>query len=145
MKLQDAYFAELNSFGTWAKIGYTAPGEKVKGASDGSYASTNFTYSGGNTPAEVTCPDNYENKAGVCTNSEDATTSAKGAKLSEGWKAKNNVQLNDCTSGDHWKISAESVEASKLTAASASYTSAALDDGCLALTPNFAAIAASSK
>ena len=42
MKLQDAYFTEINEYGGWGKIGYTPAG---KGSSV-SYKATTFTYTG---------------------------------------------------------------------------------------------------
>ena len=64
MKLADVYFVENNALGTWAQIGYNAP----NGSAGANASSTNFTYTGAETPT-----------------SGQAT-----------WTAANKVALNDC-------------------------------------------------
>ena len=64
MKLADIYFTENNVLGTWAQIGYNAP----NGSAGGNASSTNFSYTGAETPT-----------TGQAT-----------------WTASNKVALNDC-------------------------------------------------
>ena len=63
VKLQDAYVSESNLVGTWAKIGYVAPGA-AKAGDDGT--TTNFTYTGA---------------------IESDTLAVAGLGKTEGWKA----------------------------------------------------------
>ena len=72
VKLQDAYVSESNLVGTWAKIGYVAPGAAK---ADGSSETTNFTYTGAIT---------------------SDTLAVAGLPKTEGWKAAARVALNDC-------------------------------------------------
>lgn len=83
--MQDAYAVEKNNVGTWALIGYTAPG---KANDDGSSSTTNFTYSG----ATVS-------ESGV-------TTQVTGA-----WTANNIPTLNECIpkSGGNWIVSTNAI------------------------------------
>lgn len=69
MKLADVYFTEKVELGTWSQIGYNAP----NGSAGANASSTNFSYSGAESPA-----------SGAAT-----------------WTAANKVALNDCaaTSG----------------------------------------------
>ena len=127
MKLQDAYFAETNTLGKWAKIGYNMN------------STTNFNYGGSDVEAS-------ETKDG------DVVT---GSTLSNGWTAENKTNLNDCAKGVNWKISAATVDpknasgtgtnATAASGASIAYTSEKLSDGCSALTPKFVEIAPEAK
>lgn len=144
MKLQDAYFAETNNLGNWSKIGYKMA------------SSTNFTYGGDAVTPKTTCAEGSKLKDDKCVLSSDDTKdgAVAGASITDGWTAKNNVNLNDCAADVNWKISAETVDPqsasgdNKATGASITYSSEALSDGCAALTPKFteiAPVASSSK
>ena len=112
MKLQDAYAAESNQLGTWALIGYTAPGTK-KSADE--YSSTVFKYTGGMSEAE--------------------DLKAEGATAQTGaWEAEALTALNDCPSGAKWSIA--------VTGATTGVTyensySGSNEANCNPLTPNF--------
>lgn len=83
VKLQDAYVSESNLVGTWAKIGYVAPGAP-KAGEDGT--TTNFTYTGAITVDTLAVADLSEFK--------------------EGWKAAARVALNDCPpTASAWTVS----------------------------------------
>ncbi len=75
MKLQDAYASESNAVGTWDLIGYKAPSNNEKETSKEASSTTNFSYS----------------NTGISTQTE-----LKGLTNKSGWKAVNNVTLNDC-------------------------------------------------
>ena len=110
VKLQDAYAAESNQLGTWALIGYTAPGTKN---SDGTFESTVYKYSGAMTAA-------------VALAETGATAQAKA------WSAKATVALNDCKKDSEWNIA--------VTGATngVTYANTYSDQtNCEALTPNF--------
>lgn len=93
MKLQQAYFSENSKFGSWAKIGYNAPG----GTSGSSSVLTNFTYGDGTVEVE-----------------DDVTTT-----LTTSWNAKNNAKLNDCNSAYNWTVKVQVVDNADKYAASA--------------------------
>ena len=72
VKLQDAYVSESNLVGTWAKIGYVAPGAPKAGEQG---TTTNFTYTGAITSDSL---------------------AVANLQKTEGWKATARVALNDC-------------------------------------------------
>ena len=110
VKLQDAYVSESNLVGSWAKIGYVAPGAK-KAGDDGT--TTNFTYTGA---------------------IKSDTVAVAGLQKKEGWKAAARVALNDCPSGSAWIVSVEGNDNKN----SVSYEAAPPADKCGdALTPTF--------
>jgi hypothetical protein len=95
VKLQQAYFSENSKFGSWAKIGYNAPG----GTSGSSSVLTNFTYGDG------------------VVEKEDDITSTETTTLN----AKNNAKLNDCGSDYNWIVKVQVVDnADKYTASAGS-------------------------
>ena len=123
MKLQNAYISEKgDSVGNWYKIGYNGPGEWTTSATAVSTAkgaatkSTNFTYTDGLAPAQLT-----------------------GLEETVALTIANIAKLNDCVNGDNWTVSIEA-GASGTAAGEAVYTSEIKGTGCDALTPNFAAI-----
>ena len=113
MKLQQAYVSETAAFGGWQKIGYTGPGASVANA-NGSTATTNFKYEGGF--------------------AKDAASIAAGAS-NYGWKASNITKLNDCETGENWKVAL-----SALSEGNETMVTSVTAGGCAALTPNFDAI-----
>ncbi len=111
MKLQDAYFTEINEYGGWGKIGYTPAGT----GSSTSYKATTFTYTGAREWDESTK-----------TGKEDA------------WKAVNTeTALNDCDKGKgEWTIKDET--ASTVTKYDASIKeNGGNNNDCAILTPSF--------
>ena len=91
VKLQDAFIAETGTYyGSWNKIGYTAPGQTAAGtASSATGSTTNFTYT----------------QVGSYSADETATVpSGTGAQV---WKAANRLKLNDCPAGENWNIKLE--------------------------------------
>jgi prepilin-type N-terminal cleavage/methylation domain-containing protein len=78
VKLQDAHAAETGAAGTWAAIGYIAPGAKQNNSSE-SYSTTVFDYT--------------NSFAGVDHNTT-MVGSINGA--TEGWRATAKTALNDC-------------------------------------------------
>jgi len=126
VKTQLAYVSEKDSVGSWDVIGYQAPGEGT-----GAYlkATATFTYA-----------DGYS----------DATTAEIPASATLGWKAGNNVKLNDCakpasapaagTTTSIWNITFKSTTAGD--AGSLAFTSAVDGTGtsCQVLTPSFSTI-----
>ena len=69
-------------------------------------------------------------------------STVSGSTITDGWTAENPIKLNDCNSGINWKISATTKNDVNATGgASLTYTSAKLDAGCEALTPQFTNIA----
>lgn len=110
VKLQDAYVSESNLVGTWAKIGYVAPGAAK---ADGSSETTNFTYTGAIT---------------------SDTLAVANLGETEGWKAAARVALNDCAIGSAWTVSVTG----NTNGNSVSYKAAPPADKCGdALTPTF--------
>ena len=81
VKLQDAYVSESNLVGTWAKIGYVAPGAATAGVQG---TTTNFTYTGAIT---------------------SDTLAVANLPNTEGWKAVARVALNDCAVNSAWTVS----------------------------------------
>lgn len=130
MKLQDAYYAETASAGTWAKIGYAMNDSK------------NFKYAGGTVEPTNTCKTgSWNSEENKC---KDGTTESTvtGSTITDGWTAENPVKLNDCAAGVNWKISATTTNDANATGgASLTYSSAKLDTGCETLTPQFSNIA----
>lgn len=92
VKLQDAFIAETGTYyGSWNKIGYTAPGQTNAGtASSATGSTTNFTYS----------------QVGFYSTDETATVPASGAGA-QVWKAANRLKLNDCPADENWNIKLE--------------------------------------
>ncbi len=131
MKLQDAYAAESNAIGTWALIGYSMPG------------STQFTYAEDASTLTITCSTgtlNAETKKCEVANSDG--TKSEGvvgtSTYSEAWSASNKAQLNDCTAGKNWKISAKiNQSGASVSAGSVVYDATVTGTGCQALTPTF--------
>ncbi len=122
IKLQDAYVSERNLVGTWAQVGYVAPGANKAGV-DGT--TTNFA---------------YLQKMPTASNLTAGTSS-----LGKTWGAANIVALNDCDiqtspSADaaHWYIEVSNTS----TGNSISYKTAFASDqtDCEQLTPSFTMI-----
>lgn len=80
MKLADAHAAETGAVGTWAAIGYIAPGSKN---GPESYTTTVFDYTNSFTGADT-------QKGTTMVGSLSAAT--------EGWRATTKTALNDCSS-----------------------------------------------
>ena len=120
MKLQQAYISESATFiGSWALIGYKAPGSTGTDAG----ATTNFSYA----PASG---------APTGANSTALATGVTGA-----WTATNNAKLNDCPSAANWTVSVSASSAG--VAGEATYTAAFKADNkaaCQPLTPSFETI-----
>lgn len=123
MKLQNAYISEKgDSVGNWYKIGYNGPGEwttsatTVTTAKGAATKSTNFTYTDGLAPAQLS-----------------------GLGETVALTIANIAKLNDCAAGDNWTVSIKAADAAS-AAGEAVYTSEIKGTGCDALTPNFAAI-----
>ena len=123
VKTQLAYVSEKDSVGSWDVIGYQAPGE-----GDNAYvkATATFTYA-----------DGYS----VATTAEIPTSKTVG------WKAGNNVKLNDCvkpttptagTADGVWTVKFNSSTAGD--AGSLAFTSTVNGTGCPVLTPSFSTI-----
>lgn len=123
VKVQLAYVNEKDSTGSWDVIGYQAPGTK---GSAWLSATTTFTYA-----------DGYS----VATTAEIPTSATVG------WKAGNNVKLNDCakvataptagSTGSTWtvKYSGSAGDAGSLT-----FASTVSGPDCQVLTPSFPTI-----
>lgn len=79
VKLQQAYVAEANEYGSWKLIGYTAPN---------SGETNNFEYT-----ATALAEDGASSK--------DAETNV--------WEAANKAKLNDCEAGKNWTISTNTI------------------------------------
>ena len=79
VKLQQAYVAEANEYGSWKLIGYTAPN---------SGETNNFEY----TATAL---------AGDGASSKDAEDNV--------WEAANKAKLNDCEAGKNWTISTNEI------------------------------------
>ena len=92
MKLQDAYIAETGTYyGSWNKIGYTAPGQTAQGSKTSASGQTaNFKYE----------------QVGTYSDAETATVPASGSGA-DTWQASNLVKLNDCPAAVNWKIKLE--------------------------------------
>lgn len=133
VKLQDAYYAETASAGTWAKIGYAMENSK------------NFEYGGKTVEPTNTCSAGSSWDAGTskCKGTDENNDgSVTGSTIANGWTAKNPVKLNDCAAGENWKISATTTNDANATGgASLTYSSAKLSEGCETLTPQFSNIA----
>ena len=133
MKLQDAYAAESNALGTWDKIGYSMPG------------STQFTYAENTSTLTVTCSSGtLNNETKKCDDKKDANGKVEEAGVvgsstySEAWSASNTAQLNECTAGKNWKISAQiNQSGTSVSAGSVVYDATVTGTGCQALTPTF--------
>ena len=109
VKLQDAYAAESNKLGTWALIGYTAPGTK-KTADE--FSSTVFKYTGGM--------------------SEAVELKAEGAEAQTGaWVAEALTALNDCPEKATWSIAVTGATTG------VTYENTYSSEDCKPLTPNF--------
>ena len=116
MKLQNAFVSEKgDSVGNWYLIGYNGPGDWSVNANSktseagASTQSTNFTYTDNLAPAAIPAT---------------ATTALT---------IKNLAKLNDCASGDNWKLSLGAGSA----AGEVSYTPDISGAGCEPLTPSF--------
>ena len=130
VKLQDAYAAESNALGTWAKIGYSMPG------------STQFNYAEDASTLTVTCATGSVNsdKTGCVVTDGDKTSAGivSTSTYAEAWSASNKAQLNECAAGKNWKISAQINQAgTSVSAGSVVYDATVTGDGCTALTPTF--------
>lgn len=117
VKLQQAYVSEAVAIGSWAVIGYKGPGDNVNATGDGAATSStnNFTYT---------------DASGWTNNTIALATGATG------FSASNKAKLNDCDTGDHWKITVGAGTA----AGEATFTPSTLSQDCLQLTPNFSQI-----
>lgn len=116
VKLQNAYVAEKgDAVGNWYLIGYNGPGDwsvnaNTKTSEAGaSTQSTNFTYTDKVAPGAI-------------------PTAATEALVIH-----NRAKLNDCVSGDNWKLSMGAGSA----AGEVSYTPSIVGAGCAPLTPSF--------
>ena len=114
--MQDAYVAEVgNAIGNFQLIGYVVPGGK-SGETTGN--TTNFTYT--------------EEDAGY--NADGSIVTANATTV---WAAASKTNLNDCDAGEHWILHVTIADGSD----GATWESAALENGCKALTPNFDKVA----
>lgn len=123
MKLQDAFVAETGAYyGSWNKIGYTAPGQSTAGtASAASGQTANFKYE------QVGTYDASQQTA-------DIPASGSGQQV---WKASNLIKLNDCPAAENWNIM---LEAGSTAAGAIKYTAYYLDankTNCSPLTAAF--------
>ena len=107
MKLQDAFFTEINQYGGWGKIGYTTAGS----GSSNSYKSNTFTYS------------SFMDWSDETNTGDD-----------EAWKAVNTeTALNDCDKDEgEWVINTVTP-----TNAVTKYSRGTLAADCEILTPSF--------
>lgn len=114
VKLQDAFIAETGTYyGSWNKIGYTAPGQTTAGNKTSATGSTtNFTYS----------------QVGTYDDAETATVPAAGSGA-QVWKAANRLKLNDCPAAENWNIK---LEAGGSAAGAVKYTAYYKDDAAKA-------------
>ena len=118
VKLQDAHAAETGAVGTWAAIGYIAPGTKTNSES---YSTTVFDYTNSFTGA----------------NNNTTMVGALSA-ATEGWRATTKTVLNDCKIASYWWIKFNKTG----DGASVSYeadvtTSGTAKTDCTSLTANF--------
>ncbi|WP_294986828.1 type IV pilin protein [uncultured Fibrobacter sp.] len=118
VKLQDAHAAETGAVGTWAAIGYIAPGTKTNSES---YSTTVFDYTNSFTGA----------------NNNTTMVGALSA-ATEGWRATTKTALNDCKIASYWWIKFNKTG----DGASVSYeadvtTSGTAKTDCTSLTANF--------
>ena len=98
--------SESNKVGTWQLIGYVAPGAAAAGSSG---TTTNFTY----------------------TTAIAAEAAIVGFTAASGWKAQNNVALNECAANTgNWNIQVAAATNNN----SLSYTAST---ACAQLTPSF--------
>jgi hypothetical protein len=111
VKLQQAYFSESGKIGTWSLIGYKAPGSNTSNQG----VTTNFTYSSSMT---------------------GATTDEQTAASGKAWKANNKNALNDCPSGDNWKMGVKADVANSASGGDITFN-ATVDSKCAGLTPTF--------
>ena len=107
MKLQDAHASETGAVGTWANIGYIAPGAKQNNSSE-AYSTTVY---------------DYTNSA--FTGAKDGTTMVGQLSAVIGWTATAKTALNDCKIGSHWDISMNKAG----EGASVAYTASVTDLG----------------
>lgn len=118
VKLQDAFVSETGAYyGSWNIIGYTAPGQTVKGTATTATGSTNnFTY--------VQAGSYDETK-------ETAALSNSAAKV---WTATSIGKLNDCPDKNEWSVS---ILQGGSASGSVKYTADVGDGACRSLTPTF--------
>ena len=107
--------SESNALGGWVLIGYSGPG--VSDAANSSHT-TNFGYAGSIT----------------------ATSTGTAADNSPDWSATSSVPLNDCASGNAWKIVSTAGDGGTVTFAASNG-----DAACVALTPSYCKIATSGS
>jgi len=144
VKLQDAYAAEQSSLGTWAAIGYSAPGNGT---------TTNFEYNEDTATLSVVCASGVPRKDAKdivvgCDNKPESTEGAGDGEAGvvststypQAWTAKNLNKLNDCAVGVNWMLSA-TISNTAANAGSVSYDASVPGGaGCEALTTNFVKI-----
>lgn len=131
VKLQDAYASETSSLGTWKVIGYAKPG------------GTNFDYNEDTSTLTVSCASGkLSDDKSKCEDDGDAKGVVASATYTEAWSASNIADLNECTKGKNWIISATigKNNSETTTAGTVSYDSQIAQANCVALTPNFTAI-----
>lgn len=144
VKLQDAYASENNTVGTWASIGYIAPGAKA--ASEDSSTTSAFSYSGGAAKVKVQCSGSSPNEGKTACEKDDPEDASKkinvpavGGEVISGWVAASSAKLNDCPTGSKWVITSKTlngvVEYTKTIAGAAPGASDAAN--CESLTPQF--------
>ena len=123
IKLQDAYVSERNMVGTWAQVGYVAPGAKRAGETG---STTNFTY--------------------VASDPKSSGALTKGASsLGTTWGVYNTVALNECevqtagnnADGGHWSIEIFNTSTGNSVSYNAQITK---NSNCDQLTPSFTLI-----
>jgi prepilin-type N-terminal cleavage/methylation domain-containing protein len=112
-KLQQAYVLDRDSLGSFTKIGYTPPGEKVEGGEGKESETGTFHYKG--TPV------------GTNTTRDEAT-----------WEAKSIVKLGDCKEGATWSASIKMTGEGETGKPEGTVAGGGDDDAdCQTLTPNF--------
>ncbi len=120
MKLQDAHAAETGAVGTWAAIGYIAPGGKTNSES---YSTTVFDYTNSFTGADT-------QKGTTMVGSLSAAT--------EGWRATTKTALNDCKIQSYWWIKFnKSGDGASVSYEADITTTGTTKNDCSSLTPNF--------
>lgn len=125
VKLQDAHAAETGAAGTWAAIGYIAPGAKQNKSSE-SYSTTVFDYTNAFTGTV-----------------ENTTMVGSLSGKQDGWKATAKTALNDCKISSTWTIYFKKAGEGASLAYETEIKAAqgGTDTDCTSLTPNFKNIA----
>ena len=122
VKLQDAHAAETGAAGTWAAIGYIAPGSKTNSES---YSTTVY---------------DYTNSFEGADNKTTMVGSISGA--TEGWRATAKTALNDCKISSYWLLKFnKSGDGASLQYTAEINPNGGTETDCSSLTPNFKNIA----